>query len=240
MASDKTALGDRMKRYEEATRVVLPRRTYTIIRIDGKAFHTYCRGFEKPYDPKISLCLVQAACSIAASVQGVLFGYCQSDEASFVLMDFDRISTEAYFDNNLQKLVSISASLATATFNYWMPILGSPHNRLAHFDSRAFTIPDPTEVANYFIWRQRDATRNSVSSAAQSVYSAKELHGKSINQQQELLHQKGINWNDYPVSFKRGTIITNNGWGWGPEDPPIFTQNQEYLKAKIRTYEDCE
>lgn len=233
---DNTALGDRMKRYEASTRILLPRRTYTIIRVDGKAFHTFCRGYDKPFDWNMHSAMETVALALCKELQGSLFSYCQSDECSVVLMDFGRISSGAAYDGNLQKLASIAASIATASFNKWIRVGNSSENRLAHFDGRAFTIPDPTEVENYFIWRQKDATRNSISAAAQSVYSAKELHGKKSDELQEMLWLKGINWNDYPVWAKRGQMAV----GGSLIDPPVFTQDREFLTSLIPTYDQCE
>lgn len=128
--------------------------------------------------------------------------YTQSDEISLVLTDFDTVRTEAWFDGNLQKIVSVSASLLTAKFNELRP------GRLAFFDSRAFTVPDPAEVRNYLVWRQQDATRNSVSMAAQAHFGHERLHGKSSGEMQDMLWTRhGVNWNDYNPRFKRGTVV---------------------------------
>ena len=200
--TDKDPLGTRMKeQYERRAATYLPRRTFTIVRLDGKAFHTYTRGLDKPFDQQLMDDMSATTKYLCEEVEGAVFGYTQSDEISLLLTDFAQPKTEAFFNGAVQKIVSVTASLTTAFFNKLRP------GKLAFFDSRVFTIPDPVEVANYFIWRQRDATRNSVSMAAQSVYSHKELHGKSTNEMQEMLFQKGINWNDYPVRFRRGTSI---------------------------------
>lgn len=196
-------LGDRMKaQYENRTRYYLPRRTYTVIRLDGKAFHSYTRGLERPFDEQFMTDMLWTTRFLCSEVAGCRLGYTQSDEISLVLTDFTSPKTEAWFDGNVQKMASISASLATAKFNELRP------GKLACFDSRVFTIPDPVEVNNYLVWRQKDATRNSISMAAQAKFSHKELHGKSSNEMQEMLFQKhGINWNDYPVGFKRGSMV---------------------------------
>jgi tRNA(His) 5'-end guanylyltransferase len=196
-------LGKRMKKqYEFRARTFLPRRTYTILRLDGKAFHTYTEGLERPWDPQLMQDLADTGVFLCEQIQGTNFAYLQSDEISLLLTDFSKPTTEAWFDGNVQKMVSVAASLATARFNALRP------GKLAFFDCRAFTIPDYTEVVNYFIWRQRDAIRNSVSMAAQRWFSPQELHGKSSLEQQEMLFQeKGIDWNSYPVRFRRGTVV---------------------------------
>ena len=219
----KDPLGDRMKDfYEDRTRHKLARRTNTIIRIDGKAFHTYTKGLQRPFDPGLTEDMNKTTEYLCQNIQGAKFGYVQSDEISILITDYDDITTHAWFDGNLQKMASIAASLATAKFNQlrmarstWegSDIAGSLEQddienfKLAHFDARVFQIPYPEEVLNYSIWRQQDATRNSISSVAQSLYSAKELHGKKTSDMQEMIFQKGINWNDYSPREKRGSVI---------------------------------
>lgn len=196
------ALGDRMKKqYEDRSRIYLQRRTYTIIRIDGKAFHNYTIGLERPFDAKFCRDMDKTAEFLCRNIQGAQFAYVQSDEISILLTDFESISTEAWFDANLQKICSVSSSLATAFFNTCRP------GKLAMFDSRVFQIADRTEVENYFIWRQKDAVTNSIQSLAQSLYSASELNGKNCNQLQEMCFQKGANWNDIDSGYKRGRLI---------------------------------
>jgi tRNA(His) guanylyltransferase len=248
----KDALGDRMKsQYENRAKQFLPRRTYTILRLDGKAFHTYTRGLVRPYDKQLMDDMAAVAEFLCREVGGARFAYTQSDEISVLLTDFDKPSTQAWFDGGVQKITSVSASLATAKFNELRP------GKLAFFDSRVFTIPDPAEVANYFIWRQQDATRNSVSMAAQAYFSHKQLNGKSGGEMQEMLwSQHGVNWNDYDPRFKRGTAITSKvelgdveyvdkrtqetrvAEGverrlWTVEAPPVFTQDRPFLEAQI-------
>lgn len=212
----KDSLGDRMKgNYENRTRSFLPRRTYTIIRLDGKAFHTYTKRLEKPFDNKLSEDLDAAVIEIMPEIQGSQFAYLQSDEISILLTDFAKNTTDAWFDGNVQKICSVSAGLMTAYFNYFRAgtiehnylYSGGKECNLAVFDSRVFTIPDPVEVYNYFIWRWKDCERNSISMVAQSLYSDKELHGKNGEQKQEMIFQKGQNWNDLPDYHKNGRFI---------------------------------
>ena len=216
-------IGDRMKSfYEDRTRYQLTRRTNTIIRIDGKAFHTYTKGLQRPFDQGLMEDMNKTTEYLCQNIQGAKFGYVQSDEISILITDYDDITTHAWFDGNLQKMASIAASLATAKFNQlrmarstWegSDIEGSLGQddietfKLAMFDARVFQIPYQEEVINYFIWRQTDATRNSISSVAQSLYSAKELHGKKTSDMQEMIFLKGINWNDYSPREKRGSVI---------------------------------
>jgi len=226
------SLGDRMKEfYENRTRYVLPRKTYTIIRIDGKAFHTYTRGLERPFDIKLIEDMDETACYLCKNIQGAKFAFVQSDEISVLLTDFEKITTDAWFDGNIQKIASISASLATAKFNELRP------NKLALFDSRVFTIPSSVEVENYFIWRQQDTVRNSISSVAQYLYSSKQLFGKNTDEMQEMCFQKGINWNDYDPKLKRGRLIIKENFEkngairskWVSIQSPTFTQERQSL-----------
>jgi tRNA(His) guanylyltransferase len=212
MASDKTALGDRMKRYEAATRAVLPRRTHTIIRVDGRAFHTLLRDADRPFDTAVMAAMDEVGKTLCAEASGSAFAFAQSDECSVLLTDFASHGTEPWYAGNVQKLASVAASAATAAFNATYPAHTSRGSRdgypRALFDARVFTIPDRWEVANYFLWRQRDCVRNSVTMAAQTYFSHNRLHGVSTDQMQELLwseHQ--VNWNDYPAGAKRGRVI---------------------------------
>lgn len=211
-SKDTDSLGTRMKRYEAVTKLYLPIRSYVIIRIDGCHFHSYTKGCKKPFDPFIIETMKQATKYTAEEIQGCKLAYTQSDEASFLLTDFDELNTSAWFDNQIQKIVSVSASIFTARFNQLMEGLYSGavlprRTAVATFDARAFSLPNSTEVMNYFLWRIKDAERNSLAGLCQSLYSHKQLEGKKANEQQELLFQKGINWNDYDESLKRGSML---------------------------------
>lgn len=202
MGTDSTSLGDRMKDYEAATRMVLPRRTYTIIRVDGRAFHTYLKGAQKPFDYVFMEDMSVVARTLCAEIAGTAFAYAQSDEISLLVTDFGGVHTEPWFGGNVQKIVSVSAALATSALGQRRP------GTMPLFDSRVFTIPSPVEVANYFLWRQRDAVRNSVSMAAQAHFSHRRLQGLSGGQMQELLFSEAkVNWNAYPDAAKRGLVM---------------------------------
>lgn len=232
----KDSLGDRMKSYyEDRAKFFLPRRTYTIIRLDGKAFHNYTRGLKSPFDEQFVDDMDRTAAYLCDNIQGSEFAFVQSDEISILLTDFEKLQTDAWYDGNIQKIVSVSASLATAVFNELRP------GKIALFDSRCFTIPNNIEVENYFIWRQQDATRNSVSSTAQSLYSHKELNGKNGSELQEMCFKKGINWNDYAPKYKRGRLIIKEYYirddairsKWTCIVPTIFTQERKELTKLI-------
>lgn len=231
----KDSLGDRMKQnYEDRSRVLLPRRTYTIIRIDGKSFHTWTRGLKRPYDTDLMGCMDDAATAICKEAAGSELAYVQSDEISLLLTDFRKIESAAWFDGSVQKLASICASIATVAFNLSVMARGIDKRPTAMFDARVFVIPDPVEVANYFIWRQKDAERNSVAMLAQAYGSAKQLHGVDRTGQHDLIHEAGDNWNNHPADFKRGRAVVYRDMVWQVDhETPIFTQAPEYLKSMI-------
>ena len=213
----KDALSVRQKEfYEKRTRTYLPRRTYTIIRIDGKAFHTYTKSLNKPFDEDLIEAMDSTAIYLCKNIQGAKLAYVQSDEITIVMTDFDTLQTDAWFDGEVQKIVSVSASMATREFNRvriiqqlanGIDIKYILNGKLAEFDSRVFTIPFKEEVLNNIIWRQRDCVRNSISSVAQSLFSHTLLTGKNQSDMQEMCFEKGVNWNDFPEKQKRGRVI---------------------------------
>lgn len=251
--AEHSEIGTRMKEnYESISKYRLMRRTPVIIRIDGKAFHTFTRGLDKPFDSIMIKSMQDTMQYLCENVQNCVLGYTQSDEISLLLIDYKTFSTAAWFDNEVQKICSISASLATYAFNTAFDYYAAAfmaHNTERHidgtnvskddnydialsrartsaalFDSRCFNIPRE-EVTNYFYWRQLDATRNSIESVGQHYFSHKELQGKTCNDIQDMLHeQKGINWNDYPTTKKRGSCCVKFDHGWVIDNEiPIFT-----------------
>lgn len=236
-------LGKRMKTYEAVSQTKLMRRTPVAIRIDGKAFHTFTRGMRKPFDEVLIQSMQETMQYLCKNIQGCVLGYTQSDEITLILVDYKELNTSAWFDNEVQKICSISASMATMAFNRafaknvdewgrstfpgWddggtdeevdadlMKLNNVYQNAItkgAMFDARCFNIPKE-EVANLIYWRQLDATRNSIQMIGQANFSHNELQGKSCNQIQDMLHElKGINWNNYPTTQKRGSCCVKNG-----------------------------
>jgi len=208
---DKISLGDRMKNnYKNINRVYLTRRMPLIIRLDGVAFHTLTKKLNKPHDENFKECMMGTAKFLVENIMGAKLAYVQSDEISILITDYDELTTEAWFGKNLQKIVSVSASMATLRFNQLYNDLIPEDKRVKEyglFDSRAFVIPKE-EVVNYFIFRMNDATRNSIQGLGQAMFSHKEMHGMSCNViQDRLMLDKGINWNDTPTYFKRGGCV---------------------------------
>lgn len=257
----KDSLGDRMKNnYEERSRVYLTRRTPVIIRLDGKSFHTFTRKLQKPHDAIFHDAMNDTLEFLCKNIQGCKFGYTQSDEITLVLTDYDTLTTDAWFDYQVQKMCSIAASMATLEFNRSFEKNARPHlhrvkncwtcsddehkyasaleqciNGGAMFDARCFNIP-VEEVTNCLLWRQLDATRNAIQMLGQCNFSHKELQGKSCNMIQEMLwQQKQINFNDMPTAFKRGVCCYRDTEGMWVIDLncPIFSQDRNYIEKHI-------
>ena len=230
-------IGERMKEYyEKSTRLFLPRRNYGVVRVDGRAFHTYTKGCDRPFDLDLYNAMRWSAEELCSSISGTKLAFIQSDEISVVFTDFDNRDTQMWFDGNIQKIASISSSIATAGFSNWLiknNCMKKFGNKLPIFDARVFTISNIEEVINYLIWRQQDYTRNSISMVARTLYSHKELCNKNTSQMQDMIFEKGINWNDYPNCFKRGTLLPINmvdGWIGGSMETPIFTADKQILR----------
>jgi tRNA(His) 5'-end guanylyltransferase len=230
------------------------RRTPVAIRIDGKAFHTFTRGFAKPFDEVLGNAMVRTMEHLCKNIQGCVFGYTQSDEITLLLIDYQTFETDAWFDYEVQKMCSITASMATLAFNtffenevdkfYYNHVKpGDPlveyyqvyrdaQYKGAMFDARCFNIPKE-EACNLIYWRQLDATRNSIQMVGQANFSHKELQGKSCNDIQDMLHeQRGINWNEYPIRWKRGVAWTKElGIDWIM--PTLKGEHRKYVDDLI-------
>ena len=254
-------LGTRMKTfYEQVPKFKLYRRTPVAIRIDGKAFHTFTRGFRKPFDEVLGNSMVKTMEYLCQNIQGCVFGYTQSDEITLILIDYQTFETDAWFDYEIQQICSISASMATMAFNkyfrdeiyrrydiedYMMyaeeysqeeqKLLDAYCNALrkgAMFDARCFNIPKE-EVTNLVYWRQLDATRNSIQMVGQANFSHNELQGCSCNVIQDMLHeQRGINWNDFPTRWKRGVAWTK-AIGVDYDMPILKGEDRKYVDELI-------
>lgn len=249
-------LSKRMKKYEYITRTHLTRRVPAIIRLDGKTFHTFTRGFKKPFDDILVKTMQQTMKYLCENIQGCVLGYTQSDEITLVLIDYKKLDSDSWFDYNIQKCASIAASMATLAFNrffadnlclyraenevidenYWDK-LNIARQRGAMFDARVFTIPKE-EVCNCLLWRQNDATRNSIEMVGQAYFSQNQLHKKSCNQIQDMLMlEKGINWNNTPTHLKRGSCcvkILRDGdkrakWHIDTEIPIFKGEGRKYV-----------
>lgn len=247
-------LGKRMKEFYEArARTYLPRRTPVAIRIDGKAFHTFTRGFQKPFDEVLGNSMVRTMEYLCKNIQGCVFGYTQSDEITLLLIDYKQLNSEAWFDYQTQKMCSIAASMATMAFNKFFSeeVARFRKNKFynekgenqyekylraidkgAVFDARVFSIPKE-EATNLVYWRQLDATRNSIQMVGQAKFSHNELQGKSCNMIQDmLLTQRDINWNDYPTRWKRG-VAWKRSIGVDYDMPILKGEDRKYVDEVI-------
>lgn len=233
MSKDK--LGDRMKGYENISRNYLTKRLPVIIRIDGKAFHTFTKGFKKPFDEILINTMQQTAQYLCENIQGCKIAYTQSDEITLLLTDYDALETQGWFNYNIQKMCSISSSMATLSFNKFFhrnvesymvdkakemsenykigeelikfkEIYERKYDR-ALFDSRVFTIPKE-EVCNCFIWRQQDAIRNSIEMVGRTYFSNNELFKRNCEEiKQMLLLDKDVSWGAIDVHLQRGSCV---------------------------------
>lgn len=233
------SIGDRFKEYERVFDYSLPRRLPMVIRVDGRAFHGLV--LEKPFDSTFFACMCDVAKALCGEIQGSVLAYLQSDEISIIARDDMKNETQPWVGKRLSKINSLSAAIATAEFS-------SYYEGKRHFDCRAFVLPDLNEVTNYLIWRQQDATRNSISMAARAKFSHKDCHSKNSNELIDMLREAGSPWEETPTQFKRGAVCqsvkvlrTNrippndymsfecNEWHIDTE-PPIFTQDREYIE----------
>jgi tRNA(His) guanylyltransferase len=242
------SLGDRMKQYESVTKNFLVRRMPAILRLDGRAFHTLTAKFNKPFDVDIQEMMYQTMSAVFHGVQTSVFAYCQSDEISLLLKDYTNLESQPWFGGNIQKIVSVAASIATVAFNKTRHDIGNERCLScgdAFFDARIFNIPKE-DVVNYFIWRQKDATRNSINSMGQANFSHAELQGKSQNEVLDMLQSKGLNWNEVPTKFKRGMSYyrvedasfmgVKVPYMWhGNLEIPIFTEDREFISRFLES-----
>lgn len=219
--------------YEQIPKTRLMRRCPVAIRIDGKAFHTFTRGFQKTFDEVLIKSMQQTMKYLCENIQGCVLGYTQSDEITLILVDYKKLTSSAWFDYEVQKMCSIAASMTTMAFNrafaknvgdyctYNYECMDNTHENYEHilslavdkgamFNARCFNIPKE-EVTNLVYWRQLDTSRNSIQMLGQANFSHSELQNKSCNDIQDMLMmQKGINWNDLPVYQKRGSCCVRN------------------------------
>lgn len=222
-------LGDRIKLYESLAcpSHFLPNFP-VLVRIDGRAFHSFTRGLDKPFDTNLTT-LMDSTAAWCVRKTGAKIGYVQSDEITLLLYS-DNYESQIFFNGKVQKIISVCASIATAFFNkHIADFLPEKTNSLVEFDARAFQVPNLIEATNVFLWRELDAVRNSIQMAARSVYSHRECENKNCADLQDMLHTKGINWNDYPRRFKRGSYFNKNG---------LTDYSEEFIKLSQLSVED--
>jgi len=199
-------MGDLHKSYECRTETTLMPGLPVVVRLDGRSFHTFTKGFKRPYDVRMSSAMIDTAKYLIEQTSANI-GYCQSDEISITFRN-DDVLTPFMFGGRIQKLCSVIASMASVKFNQIIgETIPEKADSLPVFDARVFQYPNLELACETFLWRETDATRNSLTMAAHSEYNHKELHGAGFKMKHDLLHAKGVNWNDYPAFFKRGTYV---------------------------------
>lgn len=198
---DSTDLAARMKLYEAATSLHIDSSRWMIIRIDGRAFHTYTRGLERPFDWRLADDLDHAAQVLCADVDGAKAAYLQSDECSVVVPP---AVSEHWFGGKVQKVASVAASVFTAAF--------LECRDGATFDARVISLPDEWEVRAYLCWRQADCRRNAVSMVAQSVFSHKQLNGRGTGERLEMLEREGVVFESFPTADRLGRWVTKENY----------------------------
>lgn len=257
----KDVIGARMKEfYENIPKNKLIRRCPVAIRIDGRAFHTFTRNLKKPFDMIFVQSMQETMKYLCENIQGCVLGYTQSDEITLILVDYQTLTSSAWFDYEVEKMCSISASMATKIFNKTFNRLAEEHiNELneawnisdedkkyekallkcqtmgAEFDSRCFNIPKE-EVTNLVFWRQNDASKNSVQMVGRAYFSHAALKDKNLSQIQDMLHETyNVNWNNYPVELKRGSacLRTDNGWVIDHDMPILKGEDRQYVDKLI-------
>jgi tRNA(His) guanylyltransferase len=200
--------GDRCKRFEaaEAGRRAMPG-IPLLARLDGRAFHTFARGLPRPYDERLTTCMIETTRALVDDLKAIA-GYTQSDEITLLWWVPSAGPAIYPFDGRFQKIASVAAGLASAVFmREMLARIPEKARSTPCFDARAWQVPSREDALDVFLWREDDAAKNSVSMAARALYTHKELHGKGGPELHELLHAKGVNWNDYPPRFKRGTYV---------------------------------
>lgn len=263
----KDSLANRMKTYENVTRIYLTLGCPKIVRLDMRAGHTFCRGLDVPFDKVFSECMIETAIKLCEQIPGVVMAYTQSDEISLVINDTTKNGDiSCFFEGNVEKIVSVSASIATLAFNkhYYELVQAMPLEEAkkyqrniwkAQFDSRTYCLPNVTEVHNYILWRQQDATRNSIQMVAHANFSDSEIKNKNSSELQELLMiKKGINWNNFPSKFKRGCVVLKEQYTkdvtlpdgtkitnikrkrWVTTEIPILTKDLTFIPNAFKRY----
>lgn len=237
MAGDGTALGDRMKAYEAATGSVLTRYLPFVIRVDVRSAHSLLRTANKPFDMHFVEMMGHVMQDLCREVQGAVLAYQQSDEISVLVCAYEEFTQQPWFGGRVQKIASVSAGIASVSLAIQRQLHELPH--YLAFDARVFALPNPVEVANYFVWRQRDAYRNAVSMAAQAHFSVSELYGKNREQMIAMLsHHHGVFFEDYPRSARFGQVCTrtdtDTGFYWRFDEAPLFeAQPGNWLVERI-------
>ena len=205
----KDELGTYCKELESrGTKEYADKRKPLLVRLDGRAFHTYTKGLKRPYDDRLSNCMLETTKKLIEEFHPRV-GYTQSDEISLLFWADPEYLTSCHpFDGKVQKLTSVLAGLASSVFSLEAyKTIPEKREYTPHFDARVWSVDSYDDVVKTFVWRMIDARKNSVTMAAQSVYSHKELLNIHTDQKLIMLKDKVINWNDYPDFFRTGVFF---------------------------------
>lgn len=229
----KDSLGDRMKNYENVNRNYLMSNSDVIIRIDWKAFSTFTKWLDKPFDDTLISTMQNVVRMMAKEISGFKLAYLQSDEISIWINDTDTIQTQGWFDYNINKINSVCASMFTGYFNY----LWVKSTKIWLFDCRCFNIPRE-EIPNYFLRRQKDRYRNSVQMYARSKFKQKELQGKKL---QDIFDMLFVSGNAPRTSlenvYKNGTFILK-GWEMETNVLPTYDSINGFIQKVLSSYNE--
>lgn len=201
-------LGDRLKEIEqaEAGRKAVKGKPL-IARLDGRAFHTFTKGLNRPYDERMSALMIGTTKYLVEETHA-LVGYTQSDEISLCWF-VDEDSTSQYlFDGKYQKLTSVLASLATVYFMKNLPgVLPEKQQTYPTFDCRVWQVERMHDAYLNYYWRQQDAIKNAISMAAQAHFSSRKLHGVNGEDKKKMLEEIGEPFDQLPAFFRLGTFV---------------------------------
>lgn len=226
---DKDTLGNRMKTAEQVFSATLPKQLPIIIRVDGKAFHTYTRGMEKPFDGRMTTLMANTAQHLCKEISGARMAYTQSDEISILVYPWLQDNSQPWFDGKVNKIVSSSAAIASVYFTLNSGIVtDGVILKPGLFDSRCFVLPTREEVVNYFIWRQSDCKRNAIQGFARSVFGQKKIHGlPNKTLLAKLMSEKNIDFEKaVSVQHRLGTCVSGDVID---TSMPEFMKDREYI-----------
>lgn len=223
------SLGNRMKSYENVFDSKIMSRCPSIIRVDGRAFSKLTSKMDKPFDEKFCKIMQSTAKSLIDNIDNAKFCYGQSDEISILLIDYTSLDTQQWFGGRIQKIASIASSLASVYFNKYYEESFEKKEKPSVFDARIFNL-NKEEVNNYFLWRQRDCIKNSVSGLAQAHFSHNQLNSKNSKERIDMLNQKGVMWENLSPHLKNGYCIKNDCLDL---NIPSFSDNKNYIEELI-------
>lgn len=205
--SSKDNLGDKLKALEQ---IEAGRKTMKdlplMARLDGRSFSKFTKGLKRPYDGRMSDLMVDTTKYLVEQTQACS-GYCQSDEITLCWYFPYESTSEYMFDGKYQKLNSTLAAMASVFFNKNLDRIPEKADQLPTFDCRVWCVPTVREVYLNFLWREQDATKNSISMAAHHYFYNADLYKKTGAEKIDMMFDIGLNWNDYPAFFKRGTYV---------------------------------